>query len=51
MFHDMKTKLMEYLPGIIVADSQAAIYTVIDVKNIVPSSFDAKDFALFCARE
>lgn len=39
------------LPGIIVSSPDAAIYSVVDVRRIVPQDFDAMDFVLYCARE
>jgi len=38
------------LPGVIVSRPQASIYSVVDVRNVVPAGFDALDFVLFCAR-
>ena len=39
------------LPGVIASSPDAAIYSVVDVKNIVGPEFIAKDFVLYCARE
>lgn len=39
------------LPEIIVAEPDASIYLVVDVRNIVWNGFDEKDFALFCAKK
>jgi len=41
----------KHLPWIIVAEPDAAIYLVVDVRNIVKPNFDWKDFALFCAKQ
>lgn len=37
------------IPGIIVSNPEAAIYTVLDVRNIVKSGFNATDFVNYCA--
>lgn len=37
------------LPGLIISKPQAAIYIVLDFKNIVPISFNISDFIDFCA--
>lgn len=38
-------------PGLIVSSPDAAIYSVIDVRNVVKPGFDAIDFVLYCAQE
>ncbi len=43
------TRLRELAPGIIVSSPDAAIYSVIDVRNVVAPGFDALDFVLYCA--
>ncbi len=47
----LKINLEKEIPGIIVSNPEAAIYCVIDLKNIVSESFDAEDFIQYCARE
>jgi len=37
------------LPGIIVSSPDAAIYSVVDVRNIAPAGFDSMEFVLYCA--
>ena len=37
------------LPGLIISKPQAAIYIVLDFKNIVPISFNISDFIEYCA--
>ena len=37
------------LPGLIISKPQAAIYIVLDFKNIVPISFNISDFIDYCA--
>ncbi len=39
------------IPGIIVSNPDASIYSVVDVRDIVQSGFDAKAFVSWCARE
>ncbi len=43
--------LRERLPGVIVSSPDAAIYSVVDVRNLVSPEFDAMDFVLFSASE
>lgn len=43
--------IKEQLPGIIVSKPDAAIYAVVDVKNIVSPGFDAKNFIMYCATQ
>lgn len=49
MMGKVYSELKQLLPGIILSSPDAAIYSVMDVKNIAPKDFDAKDFVLFCA--
>jgi aspartate aminotransferase len=51
MISSLNIELKKALPGIIVSSPDASIYSVIDVRNIVPERFDAKDFVLYCASE
>lgn len=50
LMFDLTENLKKLIPDIIVSKPEASIYSVIDVKNIVPDDFDAADFVLFCAR-
>jgi aspartate aminotransferase len=43
--------LKQQEPGLIVSSPDASIYTVIDVRNVVKTGFDAIDFVLYCAQE
>jgi len=43
--------LKEQLPGVIVSSPDAAIYSVVDVRNVAGSDFDAMDFVKWCAGE
>ena len=42
-------ELKEELPGIILSSPGAAIYIVLDLKNITPSDFNASKFIEFCS--
>lgn len=44
---DLKARL----PGVIVSSPDAAIYSVVDVRNVAKPGFDAMDFVLYCAGE
>ena len=44
-------KTRDLLPGVIVSSPDAAIYSVIDVRNLVDDDFDALEFVIWCARE
>lgn len=41
--------LKEALPGVIVSSPDAALYSVVDVRNLVKKGFDSIDFAMYCA--
>jgi aspartate aminotransferase len=51
MMTELKLELEYRLPGIIVSAPDAAIYAVVDVKNIVKPGFKSSDFVLYCARK
>lgn len=51
LLEQMNTLMREALPGIIVSSPDAAIYSVVDLRRIVPASFDDREFVLYCARE
>jgi aspartate aminotransferase len=51
MLRDLTARTRDLLPGIIVSRPDAAIYSVVDLRNIAPADFDALEFVLFCARE
>lgn len=46
----LTSTLRAELPGIIVSSPDAAIYTVVDVRDLAPPGFDAMEFVLHCAR-
>lgn len=41
--------LKETLPGVIVSNPDAALYSVVDVRNLVKDGFDSGDFVMYCA--
>jgi len=45
----LRKNLLNLIPGLIVTNPEAAIYFIIDFKNICNDSFNAKDFVQFCA--
>jgi aspartate aminotransferase len=52
-YHNMLEKLTldlkEKLPGIIVSSPEASIYSVVDVREIVPKDFNAASFVDYCS--
>lgn len=42
--------LRRELPGVLVSSPDAALYSVVDVKALVPASFDAAEFVGWCAQ-
>lgn len=44
-------ELIKLEPGLIVSSPDAAIYTLIDVRNIIKPGFDSVDFVLYCAEK
>lgn len=48
---EVRKALLELLPRIIVSSPDAALYSVIDVRNIAKAGFNSTDFALYCARK
>ena len=47
----VRKRLKNNLPGIIVTEPEAAIYMILDFKNICNPGFDAEEFILYCAKE
>ncbi len=43
--------MKELDPGLIVSSPDSAIYSVIDVRNVVKPGFDSVDFVMYCAKE
>ncbi|HOO25724.1 MAG TPA: aminotransferase class I/II-fold pyridoxal phosphate-dependent enzyme, partial [Clostridiales bacterium] len=48
---DVRDELLKWEPGLIVSRPDAAIYTLIDVRNVVKPGFDSVDFVLYCAEK
>ncbi len=51
MLQSLTARTQELIPGVIVSNPDASIYSVIDVRNRVTEDFEALDFVMFCARE
>ena len=51
MLTELVSRMEALVPGIIVSSPDASIYSVVDVRRIVPQDFDAMNFVLYCARE
>lgn len=51
MLFDFTRGMKEALPGVVVSSPDAALYSVIDVKNLVDEGFSALDFVMWCASE
>ena len=49
MLENLTNNLKKYLPGIIISSPDASIYSVVDVRDIACSDFDALDFVMWCA--
>jgi len=47
----LRENLIKEIPGLIVTEPEAAIYFIIDFKNICDPSFDASAFVHYCASE
>jgi aspartate aminotransferase len=51
MLFSFTAAMKEALPGVVVSSPDAALYSVVDVKNLVDDSFNALDFVMWCASE
>jgi aspartate aminotransferase len=51
MLGELVSRMEALLPGIIVSSPEASIYSVVDVRRIVPEDFDSMNFVLYCGRE
>lgn len=51
MLEKFHTDMLAALPGAIVSQPEASIYSVIDVRGLVPENFSALDFVLWCSTE
>ncbi len=44
----LQEEITEWMPGIIVSSPDASIYSVVDVRNVAGSDFNASDFVMYC---
>lgn len=51
MLETFTSGLQALLPGIVVSRPDAALYSIVDVRNLVDERFNAMDFVMFCASE
>ena len=51
MMQALTDNMKKCLPGIIISKPEAALYSVLDVKNIVKPGFDAMDFVMYSAKK
>ena len=51
MMSTLRDELIEKLPGIIISSPDAALYSVVDVRNIAKPGFKSLDFVLHCAQK
>ena len=51
MLAELARGFQEALPGVIVSLPQASLYAVVDLRELAPADFDAKDFVTWCATE
>jgi aspartate aminotransferase len=51
MMSSLTNRLRSLVPGIIVSNPDASIYSVVDVRNCAPRDFDALEFVMQCAAE
>ena len=51
MLFSFTSDLKARLPGVIVSSPDAALYSVVDVRNIAKPGFKAMDFVIYCAGE
>ena len=50
MMMGVRNALKHKFPGIIASSPEAALYSVVDVRNIAKPGFNVNDFVLYCAR-
>ncbi len=51
MLSSLNAEFKRLLPGVIISRPDAALYSVVDVRRIAASTFDALDFVRYCASE
>ena len=49
MLESVTNSFKQLVPGIIISSPDASLYSVIDVRDIAKSEFDANEFVLYCA--
>jgi len=51
MLRSLTVDFKKLIPGVIVSNPAASLYSVIDVRNVVDENFNSMDFVLFCAQK
>jgi aspartate aminotransferase len=51
MLREFTVRTRELIPGAIVSSPDASIYSVVDLRHVVPADFDAVAFVRWCAKE
>jgi len=51
LLSEVRSDFLKRLPGIIVSNPEASIYSVVDVRNVAKPGFDAEQFIMYCAQE
>ncbi|MFT5232023.1 MAG: aspartate aminotransferase [Candidatus Krumholzibacteriia bacterium] len=51
MLGEFTEEMRNLLPGVIVSNPDASIYSVVDLRKLVGAGFEAMDFVLYCARQ
>jgi aspartate aminotransferase len=51
MMAELTERTRRLVPGVIVSSPDAALYSVVDVRDCAPRDFDSMDFAMHCAAE
>jgi len=51
MLQSLTIDFKKLIPGVIVSNPAASLYSVIDVRNVVEENFNSMDFVLFCAQK
>ena len=51
MLAALTDEIKKRLPGVIISSPDASIYSVVDVRNIAQTDFDALKFVLWCATQ
>ncbi|MBF0207822.1 MAG: aminotransferase class I/II-fold pyridoxal phosphate-dependent enzyme [Oligoflexia bacterium] len=49
MMQKLSTEIKRLMPGVIISSPDAALYSVIDVRDLVNKDFHAEDFVMYCA--